>query len=482
MIGKRFFALAPLQLAQAAVGFGAIAAFTRLMTPEEFGRYALALSVSMFVHTLLFTWAEAAAYRFFASAKAERRLSDHFATLLAIALVLGGAALFLTAALLFVMDPSADIATISIFAAGAAIFRFITRMTRETERAAFAIGRYAAAEAAYLAIGFAAGVALLTTLDLGAAAPFAGLMVAGLVVFAVDAPRILARAKGGAPSVSRIGAYAGYGAPLALAIATDLGVQTAARFLIANQAGPAALGAYAAAFGLARPLDLIFMWAGAALTPMMLTAYENEGKAGVDRAARAVFAPLFAFAAPAAAGLALTAPALAQLLIGRGLSDEAAAALPWLALGGLFAGFNLYYWSEAFQLARRTGIRALLMLAPGALQLGLTWALAGTLGATGGAIAAAAAALCTTALLALVGRTYLPLPLPRSETARVLAATALMAIVVALLPAQARLVRVIDGACVYAVAAWFLDIGETRALVQSISRRLGGRLIAAGRA
>ncbi|MES1198573.1 MAG: hypothetical protein ABUS48_01160 [Pseudomonadota bacterium] len=40
MITKRLFALAPLQVAQALVGFGAIAAFTRLMTPEEFGRYA----------------------------------------------------------------------------------------------------------------------------------------------------------------------------------------------------------------------------------------------------------------------------------------------------------------------------------------------------------------------------------------------------------------------------------------------------------
>ena len=44
---SRFLTLAPLQIAQALVGFGAIAAFTRLMSPDEFGAYALALSVSM---------------------------------------------------------------------------------------------------------------------------------------------------------------------------------------------------------------------------------------------------------------------------------------------------------------------------------------------------------------------------------------------------------------------------------------------------
>ncbi|HWA01823.1 MAG TPA: polysaccharide biosynthesis C-terminal domain-containing protein [Caulobacterales bacterium] len=478
MIGKRIFALAPLQLAQAAVGFGAIAAFTRLMTAEEFGRYALALSVSMFAHTLVFTWAEAAAYRFFASAKAERRLRDHFATLLVIAAILGGAALVLTGGLLFLIDPRADIAAISVFAACAALFRFITRMTRETERAAFAMGRYAAAETAYLAIGFAAGVAALMTLHLGAAAPFAGLMVAGLVVFAVDAPRIFARAKGGAPSVARIGAYAGYGAPLALAIAVDMGVQTLARFLIAHQAGPAALGAYAAAFGLARPLDLVFMWAGAALTPLMLAAYEQAGEAGAQSAARRVFATMLALALPAAAGLALVAHPLAQVLVGGALSANASAALPWLALAGLFGGLNVYYWSEAFQLSRRTGLRALVMLAPGALQLALTYALAPSLGALGGAIAAAASAMCASALLGLIGRQIVALPVPRAVLGRVLLATAAMAGVVSLLPADALAMRVPAGCLAYAAAAWLLDVGELRAWTRQLALRVTARRLA----
>ncbi|HVY86162.1 MAG TPA: polysaccharide biosynthesis C-terminal domain-containing protein [Caulobacterales bacterium] len=475
MIGKRIFALAPLQLAQALVGFGAVAAFTRLMTADEFGRYALALSISMFAHTMVFTWAEAAAYRFFAAAKAERRLSDHFATLLVIALALGAAALLLTGGLLFVLDARADIIAISVFAACAAIFRFITRMTRETERAALAIGRYAAAETAYLAIGFAAGVALLTTLHLGAAAPFAGLMVAGLVVFAVDAPRILARARGGAPSVARIGAYAGYGAPLALAIAVDLGVQTAARFLIAHQAGPAALGAYAAAFGLARPLDLIFMWAGAALTPLLLIAYEKDGAEGVRAEAARVFTPMVALALPATIGLALTAQPLAHLLIGHTLSDQAAAVLPWLAVAGLFSGLNLYYWSEAFQLSRRTGLRALVMFAPGAMQLTLTFLLAPHFGALGGAIAAAAASVSAACLLALVGRQLLPLPLPLSLLSRVTAAASIMAGAVSMLPPDALVQRVLLGCGAYALGAWLLDIGEARAWTQTLARRFGSR-------
>ncbi len=434
MNGRRALALAPLQIAQALVGLGAIAAFTRLMSPEVFGRYALALSASMLAHALLFTWAEAAAFRFFSAARAEKRLSDHFATLIALAVALGAIVLVATAALLTFVGVREDIAALSAFAAGAAVFRFLTRITRESERAAFDVGRYAALETAYLAVGFAAGVALLMRFDLGAAAPFAGLLLAGAVIALIDAPRLIARARGGAPSLHRATTYASYGAPLALALALDLGVQTIARFILAHQAGVAELGAYAAAFGLARPLDIIFIGAGAAFGPLMMNACDHEGPKAAQAVAAKAFAIFAAFAIPAAVGLALVSQPLATLLVGEGLSANAAAAMPWLALGGVFAGFNLYYFSEAFQLTHRTGQRAMLMLVPGAVQLTLTLILAQSLGAIGAAMAGAAGAAIGTLVLALAGRRLIALPAPMGALLRIAAATALMAVCVIAAP------------------------------------------------
>ncbi|HRP12289.1 MAG TPA: oligosaccharide flippase family protein, partial [Terricaulis sp.] len=319
MSARRYLSLAPLQIAQALIGFGAIAAFTRLMSAEEFGRYALALSASMAAHTLLFTWAEAAAFRFFAPARAERRLRDHYATLLALVVGLGAAVLIATAALLLFVGLTHEVAALSAFAAAAAVFRFLTRITRESDRAALEINRFAALETAYIAIGFAAGVAFLLVADLGAAAPFAGLLTAGLIVALVDAPRLIKRARGGVVSPQRAFSYASYGAPLALALGVDLIVQTIARFLLAHQAGAASLGAYAAAFGLSRPLDLVFMGAGAALSPLILTAFENEGPAAARDQARKAFTLLAALATPAAIGLAFIASPLAHLMIGESL-------------------------------------------------------------------------------------------------------------------------------------------------------------------
>lgn len=473
----RALSLAPLQIAQALVGLGAIAAFTRLMSADEFGQYALALSASMLGHTLLFTWVEAAAFRFLPAARAEGRVADHFATLLTLALTLCIAVGLATASLVMLAGLTKNTLALAAFAAGAAVLRFIIRIARESDRAALHVGRYAVIETAYLLIGFAAGVALLMRFDLGAAAPFAGLLLAGAVVLFIDAPRLFAQRRGGTLSTQRATTYAAYGAPLALALAIDLAVQTLTRFMLAAQAGASEVGAYAAAFGLARPLDLLFIAAGAAFSPLVLIAYENKGAGAVSEPARNAVTLMAAIAFPAAVGLVFVATPLSTLLVGQALSAETARVLPWLALAGVASGFNLYYLSEAFQLTRRMGLRALVMLIPGAVQLALTAALATTHGATGAAMAAAAGASVGSIVLILVGRRLIALPLPLDAIARIAVATAIMSISLIASANADLFARTAIGVSTYALAAFALNVAGLRTLADAGLLRLAARYL-----
>lgn len=478
MKSSRVLLLAPLQIAQALVGFGAIAAFTRLMSPEAFGRYALALSAAMLAHTLVFTWAEAAAFRYYSSARAETRLAQHFATLLAIAAALGGAVLLLAVALLTLCGVGDNAGAIAAFAAGSAVFRFITRLSRESERAALDLHRYAVRESAYLLLGFAAGVALLLYSPLGAAAPFAGAMLAGVMICAADAPRLLGRAEQAAPAAQRTIAYARYGAPLALALALDLGAQTLTRLIVAHQSGEASLGAYAAAFGLTRPLDLMFIGFSSVFAPLIYAAYEENGADAARAAARTAFSTLAAVMLPAATGLALVATPLSSLMVGPALHAETARVLPWMALAAAASGLNLYYWSEAFQLTRKTATRAAVMLAPAAVQIICTIALAHT--ASGAAQAAAAGAMCGSLALVLIGRRLIALPIAWRELTKIAAATALMALVI--VAAQLSntttglALGVALGVCSYAAAAFALDILGVRRKTSAVSQALVTKL------
>jgi O-antigen/teichoic acid export membrane protein len=54
----------PVNIANGIAAFGGVYVFTRLLGPEEYGRYALMFSVMALIHTLSLTPAEASAYRF----------------------------------------------------------------------------------------------------------------------------------------------------------------------------------------------------------------------------------------------------------------------------------------------------------------------------------------------------------------------------------------------------------------------------------
>lgn len=57
----------PVNIVQGLVGLLTIVTFTRLLTPAQFGDYALGFSVASLVHTALFTWNEAAYARHWAA-------------------------------------------------------------------------------------------------------------------------------------------------------------------------------------------------------------------------------------------------------------------------------------------------------------------------------------------------------------------------------------------------------------------------------
>jgi O-antigen/teichoic acid export membrane protein len=126
------------------------------------------------------------------------------------------------------------------------------------------------------------------------------------------------------------------------------------------------------------------------------------------------------------------------------------------------AGFNLYYLSEAFQLTRRTGLRAAIMIAPGVVQLALALLWTSTFGAIGAAMAAAAGAIIGTILLALIGRRLIALPMSWPLLAKVGVATAIMSAAVVATPTSADLLglvaKVSVGAIAYLAAAIALNI------------------------
>ena len=136
----------PVQIASGIAAFGGVYVFTRLLGPEEYGRYALMLSVMALIHTFSLTPAEAAAYRFAGEADAKNQKPDHFRTTLSLTF----RSLILTAGLIGILALALgqlpEYLSILPWIAILAPINTLTQMALESHRASQRVGRYALIE------------------------------------------------------------------------------------------------------------------------------------------------------------------------------------------------------------------------------------------------------------------------------------------------------------------------------------------------
>jgi O-antigen/teichoic acid export membrane protein len=455
----------------------AVYALTRLLSPADYGFYALALTSMSVVYTLCNTWSEAAAYRFAGEALAKGRMPDHIRTIMmSLACSAAGAFAVMTALVLLTPDPQfrmALAATLPLM-----LLTPLVNAAQEINRAQQRVTRYSIVRVCQDAGAFALGTLLAWRTGLGPAAPFVGLACALAVLAAVEGSRLWRESSGGDFHHMRSGRYLAYGFPVAIALLLNTALDTGDRFLIAWFLGPEAVGVYAAAYGMAsKSVGLLCMWATAAGAPMMMAAWERGGPEIVREVSRQVARTLMLVAAPAATGLALVAQPLAEVMVGEEVRAGAAGIMPWIAVSGVMNGFVLYYLTEAFQLSKRTGLRAALMAIPAIANVGLNIVLLPLIGLMGAVWSTVACYALAVVLLAVVGRKLAPLAWPWGDFARIGGACAAMAVVVMSLPSAGGLAELIlkaaAGAGVYVIAAFAFDAAGARTALRGfLSRRV----------
>ena len=181
---------------------------------------------------------------------------------------------------------------------------------------------------------------------------------------------------------------------------------------------------------------------------------------------------------PAAAGLALVAKPLAELMVGEALRVGAARVTPWIAASGLFSGLTTYYLHTAFTLARRTRLLLVAMAIPAGANLVLTFVLIPRFGLDG-AMWATTASYAIGAIASWgLGRQVMALPIPWLELAKCGVATAGMALAVSLVPSTGGIgelaAKAAVGVLAYGALAFLLDASEARSRCADLVRTLQG--------
>lgn len=471
MLGKHILGYLPVQLARGLVGFGGVAILTRLMPAEMYGQYALALAAMHITAMAVHTWLDASVARFHARAAERGSLPTHLMTIYSTYVLVSVGIIALGTIGLALAPLSAAMKTALGFGLAALTLRSALAIGLETRRAAGQIASYSVFETFNTLGGFALGIGILMVTPLGAAGPIAGMALASLITLFFEFPAQIRQAAGGKPRKRRASVYFAYGLPVSVSLVFEHLLSAGDRFLIAGFLDEAAVGIYAAGYGLAdRTIDILFIWLGAAATPLMIRALERDGEAAVREVAGQSARVMGLLGFPAAAGLALVATPLATVMVGADFRDGAATILPWIAVAGLMNGLMTYYFHEAFILRRKTRWMAGIMAAAALFNLALNIVLLPLFGIAGAAAATLIAYTAGLVACALVGHQLFPLPLPWLDWTKALAATAGMALAVILLPVSGPaflvlLAKSATGFAAYAGLAVAMNIAGCRSWI-----------------
>jgi O-antigen/teichoic acid export membrane protein len=471
----------PANLVQAAVGLLTIVIFTRLLSPEEYGHYALGFTVMTLVHTVVFTWNEAAMARFWAGEEIKGEARDHLSSVYRIwAMLL--IALPVAAGLTLIWPMNAGLRWAALAGVAAILPRTLEKLFQERRRAAGEVRGAVALDMGLTGGGFLLGVALAWA-GLGGAAPLLGAGAAAAICLLFVLTQEWSRSTGGRLDPERVRRNFAYGAPVALSLVLAIVLSSTDRILIAAFLDEASVGVYHAGYSLAnRTLDVVFIWLGAAGGPALIMALERGGPEAMRQAAREQASFMLLLTVPAAVGLAMVARPLAELLVGPELRVGAGQVTPWIAASGFLGGMTTYYFSQAFTLSRRTTLLLVAMSIPAAANVVLNLVLIPQMGLQGALAATVASYGLGLVGYLILGRGPMALPIPWLTLAQTSFASAAMAFVLSRLPSPGGVVELAlkasTGAVVYGLITYALDVGGLRSRAAGALRMVRARMAA----
>lgn len=450
----------------ALITFAAIAAYTRLLTADEYGYYALTMAWVTLSGAIFFQWLRLGLTRFAGGYEGSRRA---FVSTVAAGYAALLAATGLLALLLFTLLAGGEV---RLLLAGAMLYFWInacSELVLENLRARLRPLGYGLMAVAKSALGV--GLAILFV-RLGAGVPglFAGLALGMLVPLVMLATRHIRLFSLHAVDRRLFMKFARYGAPLTVTFALEFIIGTSDRILIEMFVGAAASGIYAVGYDVARSsLGLLMMVINMAAFPLALKAMHEKTEADLRRQLADNIQLLLAVALPAAAGLALISDNIAAVLLGAEFAAGAARLMPWIALATLLNGIKLYHFDRSFHLRERTHEQIWVAAGAAAVSIGLNVLLIPLLGIAGAAVTGVAAYAAAISLSVALGRRHYRMPFPWRQAARIAAATAVMAGM--LWPLRglggplALLGQIAAGAAAYGLAAVAFNVAGTRVRV-----------------
>lgn len=410
MLLRRNLAFAAGRISSGLINFAALAVYTRILDPNEYGEYAVAIAAVLLLQAVLFQWLRLGIVRF-SSIYSEQELQSTICFGFAVLCGVSVPALYLAGATGAISIRS-DLLWLAHFLLVGQAWH---ELNLETARSRLTPFRYLQMSVARAAISLAIGWPLASSI--GASGAIIGL-ASGSLLSTLFGP--LSTRPFFSWSIGhrhRLLELMKYGIPLTATVSLSTAILTIDRFFLAAWAGPAAVGQYSVGYDLAQQsLGVLMLSVNLGALPQIMRSAigERSGQSSAKIIERQGSLLLFV-AVPTTVALSILAKDLTHLALGGRFSDEAATIFPWIAFGSLAAGIKAYYLDLPFQITGRSFAQLLITLLTAIANLTLVWVLVPAYGARGAAAAMAATFLLSAIATWMVGRHVHVLPFPSKD-------------------------------------------------------------------
>lgn len=468
MLNRHFSIYLVAYILPAAVGFFAVTAYTRFLSPAEYGFYVVGISLAGILGAIFFAWIKLSVSRYQAmSAEVDFRGTAM------VAFALTAAVLCATTPLVFLFrsDVSAELLLASMFVA---IMANAVDVGQEFERAKLRPYRFAMISIvrSISSVGFGLAGIWLGWGGLGLLAAFGLGSLTGIILNLLgDRTRIASFQR------SQFMQLARYGLPLTLAGLSVAVYSACDRLIVAYLLGKDAAGIFGVAADLPRQfMVMIASSVAAATVPLVFRSLSEKNNATRERLTESLEL-LLVVVAPVAVWLALAADQVAGTLVGIDFRAGVSALLPTLVLARFFGIANQFYVQISFQLAERPFMLAAQSFLTLVISVALMFALVAGYGLYGAALATLATeAIGFLVAVVLMHRAH-PVPFDLNRLAGVAASAAAMAAAILIARAQAGgtgfvalIIVSLAGGLAYVAAAWLLNVANIRTLSLRVLR------------
>ena len=449
------------------VNFAALAIYTRLLTPSQYGQYALVLALVGMLNMLIFEWLHLGLLRYLLTKIVPKpvflaTLLKAFLTL-AVICVLGGIFWFSLGS----RDQCLIFPGLALLLCTG--FFNLNLQLKSAQLQPIDYGRLSAGKAV---ISLIVGAGLVYY-GLGAQGALYGLASGMIVASVFWAKNEWQGLKLSCFDKGLLHKLVIYGLPLSVNLAMAEIISSSDRLFLKWMHNEATTGLYAAGYDLASHiLGVILMIINLAAYPLAVRALEQHGKKAACQQLQKNFVLIVAIVFPAAAGLAVLASGVTGLIIGEEFQNVAQTIVPWVALAALLAGLKSYYFDMAFQLGQKTVGQLKVLVVAALVNLVLNFILIPDYAVMGAIYATVIAYAVGLVLSAVKGRKYFQLPVPGVEIIKITGATAIMSLII--LPFH-KLAGIVDflvsvtmGAIVYLFMILILDVAGARAMANQL--------------